>query len=190
MKHLAKLLSLAICAGAIAGLGCYTMIRHPETDMTTAGAGSMDRSCADCHADADYYHWVDPYYTQFYRQHPASWGAYYAHPWWHSGQYGYDTGSGDHHPPANDGEQDNSDGRSAWGRGGSTPYQPPSVPHGAVIIPGGSSNGGASGSGGAVPSGQNNSGKKDEDGGKSDQNKDKDKDKKQEPERDRRAWGR
>ena len=50
--------------------GCYTVLRHP-TGGNVVAQGSTYRSCADCHADAAYYH---PYY-RYGRSH-RGWGAY------------------------------------------------------------------------------------------------------------------
>ncbi len=65
--------------------GCYTVLRHP-TGSTVVQEDTYYRSCADCHADATYYHpYSQPYYSSHYR-----WNAYYGSPWWYDDYYWYD----------------------------------------------------------------------------------------------------
>jgi hypothetical protein len=111
MKRFTLFALLAITLAIGLGVGCYTMIRHPETDVTTGDmTDTADRTCADCHSDADYYHWTDPYYTSFYSYYPSTWGSYYLHPWW----YGKDWYPGSSSPGQGLVEPD---GRHAWDRG-------------------------------------------------------------------------
>jgi len=86
----------ALCAAAILSLlaasGCYTVLSHPaETDVVTGG--SYYRSCADCHADATYYH---PYYH--YGRSQSGWGDYYGYPWWYSDRWWWHSDDGGEHP--------------------------------------------------------------------------------------------
>lgn len=119
MKHFLLLGLLAFALAAGTGFGCYTMIRHPEIDpsesaMHTDQVG--DTSCADCHADADYYHWTSPYYTSFYSDYPSTWGTYYLNPWWHDKYWAPGSGGS--------GEPVERDGRHAWDRGPGAPRVP------------------------------------------------------------------
>ncbi len=166
-RHRWFLLLLVLVLGT--GLGCYTMIRHPEaTDF--AGEEPGDKTCVDCHSDSDYSHWTDPYYTSIYGYSPSTWGAYYAHPWWYDDYWfvapgGSTSGSG---APTG--------GRNAWDRGPGAPAQPYVPPVGA-----GSVNTGTSGSGkpAVTPSDTSNDDKPDPP---------KEEPKKEEPKRN--AWGR
>jgi hypothetical protein len=104
----------ALCAAAVLALlaasGCYTVLSHPaETDVVAAG--STYRSCADCHADATYYH---PYY-HYGRSHER-WGDYYGFPWWYSDRWWWqpDDSSGEPRVPVETGT------RHIWGSGGGT----------------------------------------------------------------------
>ena len=71
--------------------GCYTVLQHP-TGSHVATDGAYYRSCADCHADAAYYH---PYSHQHYRygRSQYGWGDYYGSPWWYNDYWWWD----DHH---------------------------------------------------------------------------------------------
>lgn len=135
MTRLLMLALLAFVLATGAGFGCYTMIRHPQTDMTS-GDAVEDRTCMDCHSDADYSHWTDPYYTSFYSFYPSTWGSYYLHPWWSDRYWG--PGG----PPSN-GEPVEQGGRHAWDRGpGSVTLPPgsgdvPSIGGHTAPIPGG-----------------------------------------------------
>ena len=65
--------------------GCYTVLQHP-TGGSVVQQDTYYRSCADCHADAAYYHpYSHPYYSSHYR-----WGGYYGDPWWYDDYYWYD----------------------------------------------------------------------------------------------------
>jgi hypothetical protein len=88
--------------------GCYTVLRHPTGDSAVY-EGSYYRTCADCHADAAYYH---PYYR--YGQSHYRWRDYYGYPWWYDNYWWY--------PYDDDYEGDAPDARSGtghlWGSGG------------------------------------------------------------------------
>lgn len=74
--------------------GCYTVMRHP-TGSVVAHESSQYRSCADCHADAAYYHpYSHPYYS--YGRSQYGWSGYYGSPWWYSDNWWWDPYD-DHH---------------------------------------------------------------------------------------------
>ena len=108
MSRLGFLLLLAFALAAVAGFGCYTMVRHPGPEDVSFN-DSAGKTCLDCHADTDYYHWTDPYYTAFYNDAPGTWGAYYAHPWWYN-EYWYRV-------PGASRDSTIVGGRHAWDRG-------------------------------------------------------------------------
>jgi hypothetical protein len=59
------------------------MLRHPQvTDMTSDEGGR--KACADCHADAQFYHDVNYGDASWYHYYPAQWAAYYEYPWWYN----------------------------------------------------------------------------------------------------------
>ena len=128
MPRLSSLLVLSIACALLAGFGCYTMVRHPgPSDVSFDSSESGGNNCLDCHTGADYDHWTDPYYTEFYNYTPSTWGSYYAHPWWYD-EYWYRVPGG---------QRDSTlvGGRHAWDRGGAQPYLPP-VQGGATLTPG------------------------------------------------------
>ena len=63
--------------------GCYTVLRHP-TGESVVHVGSYYRTCADCHADAPFYH---PYYTYGWSHY--RWRDYYGYPWWYDDYWWY-----------------------------------------------------------------------------------------------------
>ncbi len=65
--------------------GCYTVLQHP-TGSSVIQQDTYYRSCADCHADAAYYH---PYSHPYYSSHDR-WGGYYGSYWWYDDYYWYD----------------------------------------------------------------------------------------------------
>ena len=103
-------------AGAIAALvlllllaGCYTVLRHPTgTDVVSTGPGY--RTCADCHADAAFYH---PYY-HYGRSH-RWWGAYSGYPWWYHDYWWYPDG---YDPDDVEGPPVEKGSRHLWSSGG------------------------------------------------------------------------
>ncbi len=113
MRRLGLILLLISALALGTGLGCYTMIRHPDTGDLTGEEPSDGKSCLDCHSDADAYHWTDPYYTSLYGYYPSTWGAYYAHPWWYGANWYTPSDHGN--APAEIG------GRNAWDRGPGAP---------------------------------------------------------------------
>ena len=96
--------------------GCYTVLQHP-TGSSIASEDTYYRSCADCHADAAYYHpFGHPYYT--YGRSHYRWGSYYGSPWWYDNYWWWD----DHHDHDYDHEYDGPEietgTRHLWGAGG------------------------------------------------------------------------
>jgi hypothetical protein len=84
---------LAVCVLAL-GTGCYTVLRHP-TGSDIVAEGTYYRSCADCHADASFYHpYGNPYYT--YGRSQYGWDDYYGQPWWYD-SYWWDGSDHYHH---------------------------------------------------------------------------------------------
>lgn len=83
-----KLLAILLVAAIFAGAGCYTVLRHPQTyDLT--GEYYEQKSCADCHADADLYHYTERYGSGWYEYYPAPWAVYYQSPWWYEDYWYY-----------------------------------------------------------------------------------------------------
>lgn len=70
--------------------GCYTVLRHP-TGESVVYEGAYYKTCADCHADATYYH---PYYT--YGRSHYRWRDYYGYPWWYDDYWWYPYDDGDY----------------------------------------------------------------------------------------------
>jgi hypothetical protein len=101
----------ALCAAGVAALlgatGCYTVLSHPAETNVVASGGAY-RSCADCHADAAWYH---PYY-RYGRSHDR-WRDYYGYPWWYNDHWWWHPGD-DQGPgvPVETGT------RHLWGSGG------------------------------------------------------------------------
>lgn len=124
---------LLICIAGIvmllASAGCYTILRHPAADTVTQ-QDSYYRSCADCHADAVYYH---PYYS--YGSSHTRWQSYYGYPWWYHDYWWYPYGDSGEPRDVERGE------RHLWSPGGwasggwgftkgSAPPPPPERPPG------------------------------------------------------------
>jgi hypothetical protein len=114
MKRFIVLVLLALISALAAGYGCYTMISHPATDYVVDEPGG--KTCSDCHADSDFYHWTEPYYTSSYAYYPSTWGSYYLHPWWWN-----DTWT---RPDPSAGGAVETEGRHAWDRGPGSPNVP------------------------------------------------------------------
>jgi hypothetical protein len=102
----------------IVGTGCYTVLRHP-TGSDVVREGAYYRSCADCHADAPFYHPYGHRYYRYGRSH-YGWGGYYGRPWWYDNYWWWD-----HH---DDDDYDDYDGprvetreRHLWSEGGWAP---------------------------------------------------------------------
>jgi len=83
MRQLTILIIAAALMSTGTILGCYTVLRHPENyEYASHEASDVDGSCLDCHADSDYDHWSDPYYSTYYA-FPAPWAVYYGQAWWY-----------------------------------------------------------------------------------------------------------
>ncbi len=82
-------LVLVIIVAIAALTGCYTVLRHP-TGSEVVEAGGYYKSCADCHANAAYYH---PYYS--YGRSHSWWSGYYGSPWWYDDYWWWDPYHGD-----------------------------------------------------------------------------------------------
>ncbi len=97
--------------------GCYTVLRHPTGSEIVESSGYASygyRTCADCHADAAYYH---PYYN--YGSSHYRWNGYSGSPWWYDhdwwwydDDYYHGDEPGDPGPPPETGV------RHLWGAGG------------------------------------------------------------------------
>jgi len=88
MKRTSYVVALLAVSLLLLTTGCYTVMRHPTGD-TVAHEGSQYRSCADCHADAAYYHpYSHPYNTYGYSQY--GWSGYYGSPWWYNDYWWWD----------------------------------------------------------------------------------------------------
>jgi hypothetical protein len=77
MRRLRAFVAVALLLAFLLSAGCYTVLRHPVAESVTQG-DTYYRSCADCHADAAYYH---PYYS--YGSSHSRWSSYYGYPWWY-----------------------------------------------------------------------------------------------------------
>ena len=108
MPRRRTLAALAI-ALALAGAGCYTVLRHPATGDLTDDYGEA-KSCADCHADADLYHYTDAYGMDWYQYYPTPWARYYQSPWWYEDYWYYTPPAGHPATPAV------TDERNMWSR--------------------------------------------------------------------------
>ena len=84
MRRLNTFVWMAILLGLILCAGCYTVLRHPVAESVTQ-RGAYYKSCADCHADAAYYH---PYYN--YGVSHLRWRDYYGYPWWYDDYWWWD----------------------------------------------------------------------------------------------------
>lgn len=101
MKRSSWIIGFLVLLSLFVISGCYTVLRHP-TGESVAYEGSYYRTCADCHADASFYH---PYYT--YGGSHYRWRDYYGYPWWyddywwypydHDGQEGPEVKRGERH---------------------------------------------------------------------------------------------
>jgi len=88
MKRTAQAVLLLAVALLLLSAGCYTVLRHP-TGAHVVQEGSYYKSCADCHADAAYYHpYSHPYY-RYGRSH-YGWSGYYGSPWWYNDYWWWD----------------------------------------------------------------------------------------------------
>lgn len=92
MKRTAQAVALLAVSLVVLSAGCYTVLRHP-TGSSIVQEGAYYRSCADCHADAAFYH---PYGHRYYTYGGSHyrWRDYYGWPWW---QYDYWWDDWDHH---------------------------------------------------------------------------------------------
>lgn len=115
--------ALLLTSGSLLA-GCYTVLRHPQVEMQY-DEGASD--CASCHADADLYHFRDPFMDPYgyYDYGVTRWYGYYGVPWWYDRYYYY--------PGTYRGDGRNDDDRQVWGRGGATTPVPrvgtaPSLP--------------------------------------------------------------
>ena len=77
MRPLHMFVGITVLLTLLLSAGCYTVLRHPVSQSVTQ-EDTYYRSCADCHADAAYYH---PYYN--YGGSHSRWRSYYGYPWWY-----------------------------------------------------------------------------------------------------------
>ena len=82
MRLRVPIVFLILLAAALAGAGCYTLLRHPEVSELTSDEGER-KACADCHEDAEFYHDSSYHDSTWYDYYPAPWAAYYEFPWWY-----------------------------------------------------------------------------------------------------------
>jgi len=116
-----RLIRISLAAVLLVSLaGCYTVLRHPtggdvmsSTNTAHDGYASYGyRTCADCHADADYYH---PYYR--YGSSHYRWNDYYGSPWWYDNDWWWHDDY-DHGDPGDPGPPPETGTRHLWGAGG------------------------------------------------------------------------
>ena len=86
--------------------GCYTTFMHPGTPDLTQEEVSRDRSCYDCHEEAEFYH---SYYGVYFDYYASPWFGYYSDPWWFRSDW--------YHGGTTAPEPLDSDTRRVWGRG-------------------------------------------------------------------------
>ena len=67
--------------------GCYTAFRHPGAPDLTGEDISRERSCYDCHEEAEFYH---SYYGVHFGYYASPWFGYYSDPWWFDSYWLYD----------------------------------------------------------------------------------------------------
>jgi hypothetical protein len=153
---------------ALAGAGCYTVLRHPEgSDLTEVDMGGA--ACADCHAESDLRHYVDEGWGDWYRLYPQPWAVFYQSPWWYDDYWYAPNNPLPPEVPAETGQRHLWDRRTGGGPG-YLPYQgPQNQPAEGTPATGGTV---------TTPPPANSDGDKDKD-------KDKDKD-----DNKRRLWGR
>jgi hypothetical protein len=90
MKHwqrgIAGLIGVALAAFLF--VGCYTVLRHPQVETDLAEDAY---ACASCHADADLYHFRDPFMHSYghFDVDVSPWYGYYVVPWWYDGYWYY-----------------------------------------------------------------------------------------------------
>jgi hypothetical protein len=113
MKRLAMLSGVLFVLALLATTGCYTVLRHPTGTNVVEGR-SYYRTCADCHADSEFYH---PYY-RYGRSH-YRWNDYYGYPWWYDDYWWWDHDDHDGGEPV---EVERGErhlwGSSGWASGG------------------------------------------------------------------------
>ena len=74
---------LLLLGAAVSGAGCYTLVRHPSVTELTSTEGER-KACADCHADAEFYHETAYGDEGWYDYYPEPWAGYYEFPWWYN----------------------------------------------------------------------------------------------------------
>jgi uncharacterized protein YceK len=94
MRRTAIAVALLAVSVLLLTTGCYTVLRHP-TGSEIVQEGQYYRSCADCHADAAYYHPYGHRYYNYGRSH-YGWSGYYGYPWWYNDNWWWDD-HGHHH---------------------------------------------------------------------------------------------
>ncbi|MBU1702500.1 MAG: hypothetical protein KJ970_06680 [Candidatus Eisenbacteria bacterium] len=77
-----------ILIAAFLFVGCYTVLRHPQIESNSE---AETYECATCHADADLYHFRDPFLHSggYYDREYSPWYGYYVVPWWYDGYWYY-----------------------------------------------------------------------------------------------------
>ena len=88
MKRTAHAVVLLAVSLLLLSAGCYTVLQHP-TGSSVVQEGSYYRSCADCHADAAYYHPYGRPHSRYGRSH-YRWNDYYGSPWWYNDYWYWD----------------------------------------------------------------------------------------------------
>ncbi len=91
-RTLAFRLPLAAAALLLLG-GCYTVLRHPATDLTESAPHQGDyrySDCASCHADG----FGQPLVVDPYGYATSSYWSYYGRPWWLPDYGGWSRGPG------------------------------------------------------------------------------------------------
>ncbi len=114
MKRLSLAVGLLVLFFLLLTAGCYTVLRHP-TGKSVVDEARYYRSCADCHAEAAYYH---PYYR--YGGSHNRWRTYYGYPWWYDQSwwwYPYDHGGSGTGPEVEHGTP-HLWGSAGWASGG------------------------------------------------------------------------
>lgn len=112
MRRLLRVATVLAVLLLLTTAGCYTVLKHP-TGGSIVQEGSYYRSCADCHADAAYYH---PYSHSNYRYGRShyGWSDYYGYPWWYNDYWWWDSHDGDDY----DGPEVEKGARHLWSSDG------------------------------------------------------------------------
>jgi hypothetical protein len=110
MRRSSWVVGFLVLLSLFAVSGCYTVLTHPTGDSVVYEGDYYYKTCADCHADASYYH---PYYT--YGMSNYRWRDYYGYPWWYDSYWWWDPYD---HAQQGEGPEVREGMGHLWGSGG------------------------------------------------------------------------